>query len=829
MSDRYTQLLDFFSQNKNQDLLSKYRVGIERESLRTDHLGNLSQTGHPKKLGSSLKNSYISTDFSEAQLELISPAFDSIEELNTFLNHLHAFTAKQIEPEWMWPLSMPCKLPKKHQIPIAKYGSSDTGLEKEIYRRGLVKRYGINMQLISGIHFNFSFSNKLMEALHKQTDKSTSYHDFINDQYFHVTRNYLHFGWLVTYLFGCSPLADKSYFSGKIPKGFVKLDKNTYLKEDATSLRMSVYGYYNKTKCQHTISLDNIHDYIKDLEYAINTPCKEFESKGVFNRKKERIQLNTNLLQIPNEHYTRIRPKPVQILGENSIDALKRGGVSYLEIRSIDIDPADPIGITKEKILFLHLFLVFCLLSESHSIKDKSVQKMLISNQDLVGTSGNQPNLMLKDFKKNKPLTSWGLEILTRMQKIIPLMPEDLQKDYQASLENQLKKIKHEIKNPSQKLIEDVRKKGLVPYALGVAKEHKQWLFKQEIRKEVFDFFAKEAALSFEKQRQLESYEDQYLKGYEDLELSTQVVLKECFRRGHTVTILDREANIIKISSKKKEEIIKQATITKYDSYLSFHLMENKHVTKRLLQEAGICTPKGIKTSFFDDAKNALAEFKNKEVVIKPTHTNFGLGISFVKADDKQKCILALKKAFSYGSYVLIEEYIKGDEYRILIINNKVIAILKRDPANVVGDGIHTIEQLVEIKNSNPKNRKTSNSQIKLLEDEIQMLNDQNLTKESIPKKSQKVFLRKNSNVSTGGDSIDMTDTFPDYFKQIALQATQILGVTVCGVDMLIPDLSEKKYSIIEMNFNPNLAMHYYPYRGKRQEVGKAMLDFLKL
>uniref|UniRef100_A0A2A4YNE9 Glutamate--cysteine ligase n=1 Tax=Aerophobetes bacterium TaxID=2030807 RepID=A0A2A4YNE9_UNCAE len=829
MTNRFKLLMDFFCKNADRKLLQKYKIGLERETLRTDASGVLSQKPHPISLGSALKNSYISTDFSESQVEIITPTFSSIKEIDAFLNNLHAFLAKSVKNEHLWPLSMPCRLPKKSEIPIAYYGTSDSGMEKVYYRRGLVERYGINMQLISGIHYNFSFSHEVFEALHSKLKSKESMSRFISDQYFHITRNYLHYGWIITYLFGSSPLADKSYFSNKIPKGFKKLDNDTYCLMDATSLRMSAYGYYNKTKCQHTVSLDNLDDYIKDLEFAINVPCRTFEKLGLFDKSGKRIQLSTHLMQIPSEHYTRIRPKPLPIMNETSIEALKRGGVSYLEIRSIDIDPADPVGITKEKILFVHLFLIFCLFKESQSIKDKSTQKMFLKNQDLVGISGNKEDLILCDFEKKKKIKTWMHEILEEMLKVTDVLDQALQNPYKECIMNQIEKVEGKRITPSKQLIENVKNEGFLPYGLRVAKEHKKWLLEQESGKNISAFFTNEAQESFDKQKKLEEYENFHLKGYEDMELSTQVLLRECFKRGVSFEILDREQNIVRLYNKNKQEIVKQATITRFDSFLSYHLMENKSITKKLLMKEGFDVPRGFKISHHDDAMDALAKMRNLPLVIKPTSTNYGLGISFVNASNPSEVNKALANAFSYGFSILIEEEIKGDEYRVLIIDSKPIAILRRDPANITADGKHSIKELVAIKNKDPKNHKTPKDYIKLEEIELALLKKNGLSPTSILRRGQKIFLRRDSNISTGGDSVDVTENFPKYFKKIAVKATKTLGTHICGVDMIIPNLRGKKYSIIEMNYNPNLAMHYYPYKGKRREVGKAMLDFLKL
>lgn len=823
MNERFSFLCSLFGQAKYRYLLSDYQIGMERESLRAVKKGLLSAKPHPKSLGSALTNPLISTDFAEAQVEIISPTFLSFKSLETFTYKLHAFIASNLGEEYLWPFSMPCHLPDKDEITIANYGTSDTGMEKVYYRRGLVKRYGTTMQTISGIHYNFSFSKAFFTLLHKEFNSPLSLEDFISDEYFHIIRNFLSYDFILTYLFGASPVAHSSFFS-KTPDGFEKLSSDSYLKKDATCLRMSSYGYSNKSKCQLHPSLDNLESFVKDLEHAIKTPCKSYEKIGLFNEKKERVQLNYNHLQIASEYYASIRPKPHIFYKETYLEALKQRGVKYLEVRSIDLDPFHPIGISEEQLHFTHLFLLYCLFKEN---EPKGTFNQIMQNEERVAREGNKKNISLDFLGKSIPLHECLKTILDEMEEIVSLFDKKTRAPYQRALRKQKLKVDGKLKTTSQKVIEALKFQDYLSLGSTLGKKHKETLLKQKLPKKLLSHFQKEAEQSLVKQAEIELKETFALKDYEDLELSTQLVLRECFKRGIEVLILDREDNILLLQDKKKKEILKQATITAYDSSLSFHLLGNKQATKDLLQKEGFSVAPGCKVTNLEEAEEFLKNFKGKDLVVKPTHTNCGIGISFVNTKKMKEVHKALEIALSYSSSALIEEYVKGAEYRVLIIDHKIVGVLKREPASVIGDGISSIKELVKQKNEDPKSFKTPKDHIKLHDVEKKTLKEAGFTIESILKKGQKVYLRKNSNVSTGGDAIDLTEEFPNFFKNVALKAADHFKVKICGVDLIIPDLSKETYYILEMNYNPNLAMHYYPYKGKRREVASLLLDFL--
>ncbi|MCP4298298.1 MAG: bifunctional glutamate--cysteine ligase GshA/glutathione synthetase GshB [Proteobacteria bacterium] len=322
--------------------------------------------------------------------------------------------------------------------------------------------------------------------------------------------------------------------------------------------------------------------------------------------------------------------------------------------------------------------------------------------------------------------------------------------------------------------------------------------------------------------------------GYEDLELSTQSIIKEALNRGIEVEIVDRVENFIRLQKGDRVEYIKQATRTSADTYISALVMENKLVTKRILDENGFCTPKG---NVYNDLKSVIADqikYSGRSAVVKPNNTNFGVGITLLKGDWLEVDYYeAVKSAFSFDDTILIEEFAPGKEYRFLVVNQKVTAILHRVAANVTGDGINTIEKLVEEKNRNPnrgKGYKRPLEKLQLGNEERDLLKLHNRSIHSIPAAGEKVYLRKNSNISTGGDGIDFTDEIPELYKEIAIDATNAVGANISGVDMIIDDFqkeSKLNYSIVELNFNPALHIHNHPHEGKNRHVEKEVLNLI--
>jgi glutamate--cysteine ligase len=334
--------------------------GIEKESLRVRPDGMLSATSHPLALGSALTNRYITTDFSEALLEFVTPAFANTWEALRFLCDIHQFSYIRLDDELLWATSMPCRLPAEQDIPLAQYGKSNVGRMKTIYRRGLGYRYGRLMQTIAGVHFNYSMPEAFWPVYRDHEERRDDLRAFRSEAYLGLVRNFRRVGWLVLYLFGASPALCKSFAANAT--GMSAFDGETFYEPFGTSLRMSDLGYSNRTQSKINISLNSLDEYVADLIEAISTPEPQYEKTGIAPQgdadQGDYRQLSINRLQIENEYYSPIRPKRVAYSGERPTEALRRGGVEYVEIRSIDINVFDPVGINQNVMRFMEAFLI---------------------------------------------------------------------------------------------------------------------------------------------------------------------------------------------------------------------------------------------------------------------------------------------------------------------------------------------------------------------------------------------------------------------------------------------------------------------------------------
>lgn len=322
------------------------------------------------------------------------------------------------------------------------------------------------------------------------------------------------------------------------------------------------------------------------------------------------------------------------------------------------------------------------------------------------------------------------------------------------------------------------------------------------------------------------------LKGFEDLEISTQIVIRDALNRGLEVEVLDRPSHFIRLKGQGIIRLVKEASKTELDSYMTFLVMENKTITKRILEESNILVPKGTSVSDLNSGMDFLNKNSDRKMVVKPVTTNFGIGISilppFTSDEEKKK---ALEIALGFSETAIIEEFAEGNEYRFLVIGEECVAVCNRIPANVTGDGKKTIKELVQEKNSDPRRgvgHVTPLEKIRLDDTEITVLKESGRTPESIPGEGEKVFVRKNSNISTGGDSVDVTDIAHSSYKKLAVQAAKVVDAKICGVDIIVQDLeSEGDYRILELNFNPVLYIHNYPFSGTNRKVGEKILDLL--
>jgi glutamate--cysteine ligase len=385
------------------------RRGIEKESLRVRPDGQLALTPHPQVLGSALTHASITTDFSESQLELITGAHGSATEVLQELAQLHRYIYQSLAEqgdEMLWVSSMPCALPTDETIPIARFGSSNVGRAKSVYRMGLSHRYGRRMQTISGIHYNWSLPGVSSE------------------QYFALIRNFRRHAFLLLYLFGASPAVCSSFVAGRSHE-LERLSGSTMYMPHGTSLRMGRLGYQSDAQAALAVSYNSLEGYAASLHDALTRPYGPYESVGLRNPGGDYNQLATTLLQIENEFYGTIRPKRTIFAGERPLHALRERGVEYVEVRLMDLDPFEPLGIAAPTMRFLDIFLLHCLLCPSAPDSPREIAA-LARNQHQVAARGREPGLLLEREGGQVRLLDWGLELLAHCEPIAHRLDEDL-------------------------------------------------------------------------------------------------------------------------------------------------------------------------------------------------------------------------------------------------------------------------------------------------------------------------------------------------------------------------------------------------------------------
>jgi glutamate--cysteine ligase len=451
--------------------------GIEREALRVTPEGRISQTPHAQALGSALTHPHITTDYSEALIELVTPPFTETWELQQYLCDIHQFVYRHIGEELLWVTSMPCVLGGDAEIPIANYGSSNIGHMKHVYRVGLGLRYGRVMQAISGVHFNYSFPDQLWPVLQDVHESRLAGQPFIDESYFALLRNYRRFGWLILYLFGVSPAVCRSFFAGREPPADLEQQgRGTLIAPHATSLRMSDLGYRNKNQAGVHVSVNSLQEYVRDLSRLISTPYPEYEAHGV-EVDGEWRQLSANLLQIENEYYSFIRPKRIARSGERPTKALLRGGVQYVEMRSLDVSAFDPVGVNQRKLYFLEAFAALCLLRDSPPLSAEQ-SAHYEDNHVLVASRGREPGLVLWSDTRPLALASWAAEILDQMQGICELLDAgDDAKPFANALALQRAKLADPSQLPSARLLDELTRQGVSFFelALGMSRLHRDY------------------------------------------------------------------------------------------------------------------------------------------------------------------------------------------------------------------------------------------------------------------------------------------------------------------------------------------------------------------
>jgi glutamate--cysteine ligase len=493
--------------------------GVEKESLRVSPDGRIEHSPHPPALGSALTHEHITTDYSEALIELVTPAFDESWQLLQYLCDLHQFVYRHLGEQLLWATSMPCKLEGDADIPIARYGRSNIGRMKEVYRIGLGNRYGRMMQAISGVHFNYSFPASFWPVLAEVLKRREAGQDFISEQYFALLRNYRRHGWLILYLFGNSPALCSSFVRGRDHQ-LQELGPGTLYAEYATSLRMSDLGYRNKNQAGVQISVNSLDEYVRDLTAAVSTPHPEYQKIGVKVGDEYR-QLNANQLQIENEYYSYIRPKRVTRSGEHPSQALRRGGVEYVEFRALDVSAFDPVGVNQNKLRFLEAFAALCVLKQSDPI-EPAEQAQLDANHAIVARRGREPGLKLNRNGRAVELRTWALELIDSMRGICELLDAgDERRPYTAALELQQSKVDDPDLTPSARTLQELRTTGesFAEFALRMSRVHKAYFLDlYPPNEQRLAEFSAEAEESLRRQAEIEAADtmtfDQFLAKY---------------------------------------------------------------------------------------------------------------------------------------------------------------------------------------------------------------------------------------------------------------------------------------------------------------------------
>ncbi len=492
-------------------ILAGLRRGIEKESLRVRPDGTLAMTPHPWALGSALTHPHITTDFSEAQLELITGVHSTVNACLCELRQLHQFVYGHIDDEMLWCTSMPCKLPDESAIPIAHFGSSNVGRAKTVYRTGLSHRYGRRMQTISGVHYNFS----LIEDAWPLGDLRNA-----NDAYFAAIRNFRRHAWLLLYLFGASPAVCGTFVEGRTHE-LRELAPGTFYLPHATSLRMGRLGYLSEAQDSLAVSYNDLESYAASLDDALTKSYPPYEAIGIRNGDDYR-QLAPSLLQIENEFYSTIRPKRVVRPGERPLHALRERGVQYVEIRAMDLDPFSAIGIAAETARFLDIFLLHCLLSDSPPDSLEEI-KAIGRNKQSVAARGREPGLRLDRRHKKIELREWAGEVLAECAPIARMLDTAQRGNaYHEALSAAVGLVSDPTLLPSARILNEMQQQydgSYFRFALAYSLRHRVELQREPLPANLKALFARLADESLDEQRMIEEkdkisfeqYRQQYL------------------------------------------------------------------------------------------------------------------------------------------------------------------------------------------------------------------------------------------------------------------------------------------------------------------------------
>lgn len=505
-------------------LLTGMLRGIERESLRMQSNGFLSQKNHPKALGSALTHPHITTDYSEALMEFITTPHNTIAAALNELRDIHTVVHQHLEAgEKLWPLSMPCMLDDDEEnIKLAQYGTSNIGRFKTLYRHGLGVRYGRRMQTISGVHYNLSFPEELFAELKQHESnpelKQLSLQDYRSHRYFGLIRNFIRLTPLVMYLLGASPSVCRCFLTNR-QHHLQPLVKGTLYLPAATALRMGRLGYQNSAQKQLGIHYNDLHDYLDGLQKAVHTPYSPFTDLGLNDEHGEPIQINDHVLQIENEYYSLVRPKQVPEAGETPSQALKNRGVGYVELRAVDVNPYSEIGIDEITAGFLESLALYCLLQDSPDLFDEE-QEQVDRNQTEVVNRGRAADAKIEEGRTTTSLQAWAQKHLDAIKDCAVLLDQMSETSlYQDALHIMQQRLDHVDETLSSHVIEDTLKHGGTwNFGSMMAEQHVHRYDQHQLSQERAEYFEQLAQTSLQKQSQLEQDNDtsfeQYLAQY---------------------------------------------------------------------------------------------------------------------------------------------------------------------------------------------------------------------------------------------------------------------------------------------------------------------------
>ena len=535
------------------------------------------------------------------------------------------------------------------------------------------------------------------------------------------------------------------------------------------SLRSGKYGYVNDPKIH--VSYDSLQEYVETLEHWVKSGD----------------------LIAEKEFYSSVR-----LRGAKKARDLLEKGIQYLEFRLFDLNPFAPYGMELADAKFIHYFIL--------------LMAWLDDTADQEGIKLGKARLAEVAWEDPRQQSVYAVEgelVLLEMLKMLEQL--NVSDEIKAIVKDKLGQFADPNQTLCAKVVAAIEQVGSYQQlGADIAQSNKAKAFER--------FYA--------------------LSAFDNMELSTQALLFDAIQKGLKIEILDERDQFISLQFGDHLEYVKNGNMTSHDSYISPLIMENKVVTKKVLAKAGFNVPQSIE---FIDVKSAVENFplfENRAVVIKPKSTNFGLGISIFQqgVTDRDDFAKAVEIAFREDKEIMVEDYLLGTEYRFFVLGDQTLAVLLRVPANVIGDGVHTVAELVAAKNDHPlrgDGSRTPLKKIALGDIEQLQLKEQGLTVDSIPAKDQLVQLRANSNISTGGDSIDMTDEMHASYKEIAVGISKAMGAAVCGVDLIIPDLKQpaepslRSWGVIEANFNPMMMMHIFPFSGQSRRLTMNVIKML--